>query len=634
MLPSRKRARPAGGQSAQRRAMFASMAAARRYPYSDFGRQYIPRGHYLSQAGPSYRGASPAQRAWRKANNYHGVGMYTGGGMYTGQGGFWKSLGRGFRKLGKTKLARGLRHELSRDIGAVADTFIPGAGAVTHAGLKAAGIGMYTGQGGYAPAGGGQVVKNELIAGGHSSEGVMRFDAQNDEDAIVVSHSEYVMDVYAPPDGVDKADIKLLLNAGENGTFPMLSQLAANFEDYEIVQLAFTYKPTLSDWQTTTGQVGQVLIATNYNPNAELWQTKQQMLAQTGSTSARTIDASLHGVECDTSKMHNDGHYLVRTGPPRLNTNLTDFDHGWTQISVVDMPAGTGNKTLGELHVSYTIKLSKPRIWTGIANALPCAMKTWTDSAGKPFEIANTCDVTGLGDSFKCDVGNLARVEYENFLTARQGSIPFQVNVENTSGPYNGGHAWTCITLPAQFSGSLSVKLRCVFTGERGLQADVSPALFLADHVGQVEPIEDMHTTIGGGQFPALLANQARTNKWDPWKPEHGFVQVGTYANGDAIMVYPMSVQSYSKTSDGSSTIVSGDHVMVGEGHFRVGVARDQVDNKVCFALALPITFQQQSLIKGISIELSAYNTRVNYRQDGTNDKVILVDKAEQVVTY
>ena len=154
-------------------------------------------------------------------------------------------------------------------------------------------------------------------------------------------------------------------------TFPSLSQLAANFEDCEILQCAFTYKPTLSDWQTTEGQVGTILMATQYNPNAHEWVNKQQFLTQTGSTSSRVIDSAYHGVECDKSKLHGDGKFLVRTGPAPFGANLSDYDLGFMQMQVRDVPQA--NKTLGELHISYTIKLSKPRRWAALGKNLTTA---------------------------------------------------------------------------------------------------------------------------------------------------------------------------------------------------------------------------------------------------------------------
>ena len=145
----------------------------------------------------------------------------------------------------------------------------------------------------------------------------------------------------------------------------MLSQIASNFEISEVQQLAFTYKPTLSNYQTTDGQVGTIMMATQYNPNAGVWTNKEQFLAQTGATSSRVTDLTYHGVECDVSKLPNDGKLFNRSGPPILGSNLTDYDLGYTQIRIQDVP--TASIAIGELHVSYTVKLSKPRLYSNLA---------------------------------------------------------------------------------------------------------------------------------------------------------------------------------------------------------------------------------------------------------------------------
>lgn len=617
-MPARKRARSdySGGQSAATRAMFANMYTSKKYPYSGYGRQYIPRGTYLKQAGRTYQAATPAQRAWRRSNNYHGVGMYTGQGMFNP---FTTRLGRKFRH-GLT----GLVSKTAGELGAMSG--IPGAASATAAlsrrAMKASGIGMYTGQGAY------DTVKNELIAGGHSTEGVMRFDAQNDEDAICISHSEYVMDVYAPPEGEVKTDIKLPLNAGEAATFPMLAQLAANFEDFEIVQLAFTYKPTLSDWQTTSGQVGQIIMATNYNPSADKWTSKQQILAQTGSTSARTIDSTFHGVECDANKTHNDGHYLVRTGPPRPEQDLKDFDHGWTQLSIVDTPKEAANKTLGELHVSYTIKLSKPRIWSSVANDAPSfqvflnplidTRLVRQPSNGSAEEMNMDVGFCGASGNHRTIV--MGDDQVDGLLYGRQNSLPVRIVSAVPIGDDKDYKAMKAV-FPAQFAGDVKVRIVIAMTGVTGSANAQRPVIAVRSE-GQVSGIKDQLTSC------AVRTSVHQSSGMDT-KPSDSFedTEVGTQNT----LVYfspPQQICAGAASKD-------REWVMQAELHLRVAVARDAVDNALVFKIAGSVDATASVIdCKQFFMEITPYNTRLNYRQDGSNDKVILVDKAKQIVTY
>lgn len=563
----------------------------KKYPKSEYGVQYVPRSeHTLAAYGPTYRTATDEQKAARQASNYHGMGMYTGNGMFNP---FTTKLGRKFRH-GLTDLVG----KTARELGSV----IPGGGDaadfLARKAMKASGIGMYTGQGGYS------TVKNELIAGGHGSEGIMRFDVQDDQDGIVVSHSEYVMDVYAPPANETKADIKLPLNAGSSKTFPMLSQIAANFEDFEVLQMAFTYKPSLSDWQTTNGQVGQVLFATNYNPAAELWTTKQQLLAQTGSTSARTIDSTFHGIECDSSKTHNDGHYLVRTGPPRPEQDLNDYDHGWTQLSVVDTPKDHPNITLGELHVSYTIKLTKPRVWQKAGNIIPREL----------FQRWNyTCDLTTVASIGDASAGwDAATMDDTVLHYARQSNIGCKFGLakhDATHNPLPAGHDWMAITLPAGMAGDYEFRITgsCRTTGtQRAL------CLPLFNYNGQITSLAtDM---------------DLRTNTYAPVHTSQAFYngqeQLDKYRSSWENQVY----------WDGM--LLAGDQGRMFQQRmpFRVSVARDGKDNQILFVFALQT--DGEISLTALKIEIVGLNTRLAWRQDGTNDKIIFEDEAKQIVTY
>lgn len=517
--------------------------------------------------------------------------MYTGGGMYTGNGGFWKSLKKYGKKAWNSGLGKRMRSFAADELAMAAGGFVPGAGGPVRDALRKAGLGMYTGGGMYTGNGAYQQVANDLIAGGHETEGIMRFDVQNDEDCIVVSHSEYVMDIYAPPKDSTTGTVKLPLNAGQAKTFPMLSQIAANFEDFQIVQLGFTYKPSLSDWQTTNGQVGQVLIATNYNPEAPLWTTKQQLLAQTGSTSARTIDSTLHGVECDPSKHHNDGHYLTRTGPPRPDEDLNDYDHGWTQVTVVDTPAEAANITLGELHVSYTIKLSKPRIWQSAHNIVPrWIAQDWT-SRGQlsgTFYSPETNSATGF-KRFALTSGDSDRI-----LLAKQNTI--DAIVKTGPMPLAEGETVPQSSSGILFPANLTGDFRLTFVMDTDLARD-----FIHSFQGQLRDI----------------GNQTRASgDWVPTK----------YCDG-----VPGYKNLWLKSKMQGNTSGTNQSRVIGYVDFHIDVARDGIDNILFFCCEADETAMK---FNGLKLELTGINTTLQWRQDGGNDAIIMVDYNHQIVTF
>ena len=116
--------------------------------------------------------------------------------------------------------------------------------------------GAVLGQGSYdVPA----VRANNLVAGGGLS--VPTFSSSQDETgALTIQHSEYVKDIYGLPwspgsGGAAGTQIEhfkndsIHLNPGIGKNFPWLSQIAANYEEYEFKQLMFCFKTRVGDNQ-------------------------------------------------------------------------------------------------------------------------------------------------------------------------------------------------------------------------------------------------------------------------------------------------------------------------------------------------------------------------------------------------
>ena len=98
--------------------------------------------------------------------------------------------------------------------------------------------------------------------------------------------------------------------------------------------------------------------------------TKQDMLQAYGTTVAKITDEDiLHGIECDPSKIKGDAHKFIRSG--QTTQDKHDFDWGLFQIAVDNTPAVLSNKVIGELYVSYTVKLSKPRLFAALGLSIP-----------------------------------------------------------------------------------------------------------------------------------------------------------------------------------------------------------------------------------------------------------------------
>lgn len=425
------------------------------YPAARFGRMYVQQGRALAEAGPSYGQATPDQRAWRAANNYYGVGAY--------------SAGKNFRKF-------------SQSVG------LAKAGKRLVRGATSAALG-FIGQGAYG---------NSLMAGGASTPEVPRVISDADETgAITISRREYISDVFAP--GVTGAatipafaNTQFPLNPGLEASFPWLSQIAQNYEEYQFEQLIFHFRSTITDiGSSTTGQCGTIIMATNYNAAAPEFGDKNAMQAYDGAMSCKTTEAMTHGVECDTRKRAGADSLYVRSAPVPLGQDLKTYDHGSFQFALANLPVAYAGQAIGELWVSYTVKLAKPKFAVSRGSA-----------------IERDIFVSGGGESATSTFGTPALI-----LQGQQNGLgcTLLTTVANE----------LTLTFPPEYAGTVEVILLI----EGGASTNAS-AFDIPDVFGNVALINDIYSASGStpadgdGPFAYTWSRQAggttgaTTNSW------------------------------------------------------------------------------------------------------------------------
>lgn len=333
----------------------------KRYSLRDFWDMPIQRGSQasLDLVGPSFKQATEQQRMNRRSYNMTGRGLYRGRGGY-----FGRLLGGlvGQPELGD-KLGDAAWNIGSRFIPTPAKMIGDAVFGVTD---KMTGQGLYRGKGIYK--GRGEYAVNKVIhdSGATASEMVPKF-SPTDVHEITYSNREYVRDIYGPGAGIPFTIQTMDLNPGLVSTFPWLSQVAINFEEYELVQLIFTYRSTVADFASASGQVGQILMCTQYNPNSDAFANKEEMMLYDGGMSCKTTQSMQHGVECDPLKNAGAASKYVRVGALPPTEDLKNYDLGKTSIAVVNVPSQYQGQQLGELWVSYTVKLRKPKFASGDA---------------------------------------------------------------------------------------------------------------------------------------------------------------------------------------------------------------------------------------------------------------------------
>lgn len=343
----------------------------RQFPLRDY--TYIPlrRGSdaSLQMYGATHKVATADQRLERARN------LMTGRGMYQGRGGYWGrafgnlfGMGDAGDKLGD--MASGVisnvvpggkqamdfvSSDLGQGLGKLASSY-------TGAGMYKRGRGLYRGKGLYK--GRGQYTTNGLIAGDGAI--VPQF-AQEDMKQTTITNREFIGDIYGPASNVSFQTTEYALNPGVSKLFGWLSQVAVNFEEYAIKQLIVTYKSTVADFASASGQVGQVIMATHYNPTADPFSSKEEMMLYEGGMSCKTTEHMQHGIECDPSKLAGNEYKFIRVGNLPPAEDLKEYDLGRLCMAITGTPATYANQIIGELWVSYTVVLRKPKIASGHA---------------------------------------------------------------------------------------------------------------------------------------------------------------------------------------------------------------------------------------------------------------------------
>lgn len=184
----------------------------------------------------------------------------------------------------------------------------------------------------------------------------------NSKTGFILRHKEYIGDV---PASQAFLLASLAINPGQGNTFPWLSQIAENFEEWVPRGITFMFKTTSSNAVVSTAAnaaLGTVVMATEYNVANPVFGNKQQMENYEGAVSCDPSRSMLHLVE--SSKSQNPlGVYFVRTGAVPAGSDARFYDMGLFQIATTGMQ--TNGNLIGELWVSYEIELRKPRILTG-----------------------------------------------------------------------------------------------------------------------------------------------------------------------------------------------------------------------------------------------------------------------------
>lgn len=208
-------------------------------------------------------------------------------------------------------------------------------------------------------------------------------------DGVTICHREFISDITGSSSFVNA---QLPINPGQASTFPWLSLVAQQFEEYQVLGMVFEYRPSSGSYAGTSSSaaLGIVVFATQYNVNQPAFTTKQQIESYEYSSSTVPFTTMIHGVECAP---HTEVIPTLLVRPSALPTGgtLELYDHGTFNYSTSGMPSAY---VVGELWVSYHIRFMKPRM-----NLYAPAAQSYIHLVSSPVDTcasANLFGTTGL----------------------------------------------------------------------------------------------------------------------------------------------------------------------------------------------------------------------------------------------
>lgn len=529
----------------------------------------------MAAANPSTPMGGSGRYYRKKRKSYKGRGMYTGMGMYTGQGTY--------------KYPNFVRPS------------------------------EYKGRGRYTPA------TNAIVSYGASSSSksdpsiVPMFNAIN-KDTVQVSRREYVAEIYGPPlvPGTSVCEPFALqqyaINPGLERTFRWLSQIASNFDEYELQQCIFTFKSTTTEsGNQSNGQVGTIIMATNYNAAAPVFREKNTMMQYAGSVSSRLTETCIHGVECDPRLLSGSRGEYVRTNPVVTNQDIKTYDHGSFQIAIANCVSNLANQSLGELWVSYTVKLRKPKFFTALGLGITKDLfkrnttenSSVTQLATGPILGSNF--LSGQQNNLGCQYteGNSAASDIKilNPLTGLPGT-PTTLG----AGPY------LTITFPAAFSGFLKVQYSMEMNPSEAQSISLASFINFSTGAGQSNT-----NSAGAVQYLWCCTGNVKGIR----------DMYGTYDNtyDDGLLTPTFSLGN--SNSNGALIVA----------HISVDIATNGINNSLSLYFGPntgPLNYSAPSMLglRDAYLEVGEYNSGFSYTATGlgTNSAPVLVNRAGVVV--
>lgn len=187
-----------------------------------------------------------------------------------------------------------------------------------------------------------------------------------------------------------------VVNPGVVTTFPWLSQVAQNYEQYAFRYLRFFFKSTCSDstTATTNNNLGVVIFQMTYDIYDAPPTSRLEQLNYYGTTRAKpsenlALDVNVRSTVTSLFFVRGVGEAI--SGDQRL------YDIGTLYVAT---DGAQNSNQCGELWVDYSVNLYKPKLADALGVTIPTTKASFTGSSNTAwFGTAQTYAVNGLNAS-------------------------------------------------------------------------------------------------------------------------------------------------------------------------------------------------------------------------------------------
>lgn len=174
-----------------------------------------------------------------------------------------------------------------------------------------------------------------------------------------VMHREYLGDVISSSTSGAFNNVTYRLNPGIVTSFPWLSVIAQNFDQWKPNGVVVCFKSTSSVYNGTNQALGTVIIASDYDLTDAAYSSKIEMENSEFAVSAKASDSILHPIECNVNE--RQVKLLKCRGVTTPSDNLQWYDLCNLQVATQGVSGSSVN--LGELWVTYDISFYKEQLY-------------------------------------------------------------------------------------------------------------------------------------------------------------------------------------------------------------------------------------------------------------------------------